>query len=164
MTGGFGSIWMSLIVRSGKGVFGVGVGVFGVGVGVCFGGPGGRSQPAIVIKTKKNQKTPNNKFFVRILSFIVLPPNSMSSPENKLLPYPVLPIFRKAVLHTDRSPAARAASSERCLEKRYTLFHVRPHRSLDSTELPELPQARLILPQSCSQVPRLHRPHNHKLQ
>ena len=75
---------MSLIVRSGKGVFGVGVGVFGVGVGVCFGGPGGRSQPAMVIKTKKNQKTPNSEFFVRILSFIVLPPNSIASPENKL--------------------------------------------------------------------------------
>src|SRR5207247_10088175 len=34
--------------------------------------------------------------------------NSIASPENKLLPFPVLPILRKAVIHTDRSTAARA--------------------------------------------------------
>src|SRR5947199_90768 len=88
--------------------------------------------------------------------------NSIASPENKLLPFPVLPILRKAVLHTDRSPAARAASSERCLEKRYTLCHVRPHRSLDSTELPELLQARLMLPQSLAPTGKKRRSRRHQ--
>src|SRR5439155_13277458 len=90
--------------------------------------------------------------------------NSIASPENRLLPYPGLPILRKAVLHTDRSPAAKAATSERYLEKRCRLCHVQSLRSLDLRELPKPLQARSILLQSCSQVPRLHKPHNHKLQ
>jgi hypothetical protein len=89
--------------------------------------------------------------------------NSSANLESNLLPYRGLPTLRKAVLHTDRFLAARAASFKRYPGKRCTQSHAQRRRFLDSKELPELPQAQSIPPRSYSQGRRLRTRHNHKL-
>src|SRR5439155_16865354 len=99
------------------------------------------------------------------LALILSEPLTNSTPNlgNSLLPYRLLPTLRKTALHTDQSPAARAASPGHWQGRRCKLCHFQRRRSLDSKESRALPLVQSIPRQFCSQVPRLRKRHNRKL-